>query len=176
MTLLNLCCRKSRGVTFIDCSPFRRRTGRVPENRSTDPHHRGAFLDGHFEIVAHAHRKLGQAGLGNAFPESRSRGSRGAEPGAHVLWVFGGAEQEHRPTSRAAGAILCRIRPPHLLRLPIGRPRPPGPPAQADGSFQFGGRAIDPTQQVQAVDRLDAANEAAAFFALFDCRWPTRCQ
>ena len=154
----------------------------LSEYRRADAHHRRAFRDCHFEIVAHAHRQLAQS-IRRRRPEStsssrsaRSRRTRAARlPGFRPAAAGASARRAVPPCSRPAASTIAgtsatRRAVFRLLQREIDLDqhldRPPG----------LAGRLIDPLQQIDAVDRVNRRRpHAAAFRALFDCRWPMRC-
>ena len=164
--------------------PIRTAQGRRgAEDRRADPDHRGAFLDRHLEIVAHAHRELAE----HVEPERRSpragrgvragSGSRaGRPPGRRATAAGasgrpGGRRGTGRPRSTTTltdverGAVLGRLAGQvHLhqdLRTTFRRRRPRGRRAS-----RISIRSMEWMQE----------NGTAALRALFDWRCPMRCQ
>ena len=124
----------------------------APKYRRTDPHHGGAFLDGHLEIPAHAHRQLakhrrgntgrlplrreGRAAGGTRVARLRACPARAAASSARRPW-----RRDMRPRPRRAAAPPRASR--RIWSLPprgppesagpvrVRCPRPPGPASGA---------------------------------------------
>ena len=115
---------------------------RVAEDGRADPHHRGALLDGDLEIVAHAHRELGELAMRStprATRSSRSAPERG-EVGARAFGIYDGRRQQHQPgqSQRACtaprprrSAVSCVGR--RRRAWSVRRRGPPGSGAPAGG-------------------------------------------
>ena len=115
--------------------------------------------------------------------DQRSRSSRRPpEVGPDLLRVVEERRQQHQAVDPRGPA--ARPRPPSSSRTAssgravLGRPRRPGPPAPASWATPRSrsppGRAR--SQQVRRCRPSGCRRTArAAFRALFDCRWPTRC-
>ena len=200
------CCRRSSGLTFmvrarcschrpalssayrLGSSPGRQRRGVSQSGRGrrkwpSHPHQGGAFLDGDLEIVAHAHRELGQhGGIRRPAPavvaerpqrrESRAgRASDRRRPAAAASARPAGRRRSARAASRIGRQLVC-------ARPVLGRFA-----GQIDLNQQLDravrGRAPPRRacrRSARIVERVDASKCGAAFRALFDCRWPIRCQ
>src|SRR6266536_74279 len=88
MAVRKRCCRTSSGLTFIRFSRSGLSVGAASENSGPHPDQRGAFLDGHLEVVAHAHGKLFQGVRSHAGrQETPSHIAQTAKVGAGVVRV-----------------------------------------------------------------------------------------
>ena len=157
-------------------------SGRPSNSTVPNPHQRRPFLDGHLEIVAHAHRQVRQRLRRPQFAASRSRSFRStAKVGRQLLGVFLVGRHRHQARDAAhAGRPRSAARPGQLLRseavlvrlaagvdlqqhstgrLPCAARLLRGPPA--DGRLSTEWMQVD-QRQVRSI--------------LLRCRWPIRCQ
>ena len=192
------CCRRSSGLTFMrvvcsrrlyrPASPTAttgvRRARPAPENRRADADHGRAFLDGDFEVVAHAHRQLGQHRPGSTPAASRSSRTLRelAELGPRAFGIVDGRREQHQPGQPDGRAVRApRRRSP--AAPPRGAPCLVGFAGQIDLDEQFEraacrrGRLVDLRQRGRHRRPSESRRTAPPpFAALFDCRWPMRCQ
>ena len=154
----------------------------LPENRRADPDHRRAFLDGRLEIVAHAHRQVPERVARNPVGEpavaqlpqllrtragltswSSFQGGSNISPASCTARHSSAASTSAATPASPAPRTSWLRRPGPPARGRPAAPRPPRPRHRAVCS-----RSSESTEWMQA-------KGAAAFRALFDCRWPIRC-
>ena len=156
---------------------------RLAENRRSDAHHGRAFFDRDLEIVAHAHRQLARASTDRRPAPSSRRAARAAPRNRAAR------PRDRRRPAAAASARRARGRAAALAprrrsaaARPRGAPCLVGSPARSTCMSSSSRRpaATGGLVELAAAARAPSiewtTSNAAAFLALFDCRWPMRCQ
>ena len=161
----------------------RSRVGPAPEKGGPDADERGALLDGDLEVVAHPHRQLARASTGRrrAPAGARGRPRSARKNGPRRFRIVDRRRQQHqarprarRRAARAAAKIAGQL---VFARAVLGRLAGQIHLHQhvelASGGRAPLRRASRPARRCRSSGRR---RSVPAFFALFDWRWPTRCQ
>ena len=144
-----------------------------------------SFFDGSLVIVAHAHRQVTKRWRRRR-PSATSaiaELAKAREPRPRLFRVVAPGRKQHQP---GEPDVPCRRDRPARSALPrpaarrTSSPRPRSRPGPARRAARFPSAALPPLRRAAASSSTEStdwmhANAAAAFFALFDCRWPMRC-